>query len=120
MPMPTRAFSTYLSSLALVGASLGVPCLAQDRQNIREWEAVAAAKIRPDDAAQIAQRVIPKGTLLDVDVETIKGEVIYAVELEKDGRVQTVLIDLNTGEVLAEMSDSDGDMDRDEDDDDDE
>ena len=117
--MPSHACSAFLSSLALVGACLGVPCFAQDRQNIREWEAVAAAKIRPDDAAQIAQRVIPRGRLLDVDVETIKGEVIYAVELENDGRVQTVLIDLNTGEVLAEMSDDDRDVDGDEDDDDD-
>jgi uncharacterized membrane protein YkoI len=114
------AYPRTLAALcAVIALFTEVPAYAFDRQNVKEWEAIASAKIKPDDAARIAQRVIPDGKLVDVDVETIKGVVTYAIEIEKDGRLRTVLVDLQTGEVLTEVREDDGDVDGDEDDDDD-
>ena len=96
-----RARLTALTVLmTLTGVSAGTTAYAEDRKDARQREAVAAAKIKPDDAAEIARRVVPDGKVVDVDVETIKGTVTYAVEIEKEGRVRSVLVDLQSGDIL--------------------
>jgi hypothetical protein len=116
-----RTGGTFLAALLVLG--LGVSqAPAEDREDARQREAVERAKVKPNDAADIARRVVPDGRVLEVDVETIRGTVTYAVEIEKDRDIRTVLVDLERGEVLSVRSkneDKEDDDDNDDDDDDD-
>ncbi len=107
--------------IAITGLTVENAARAEDRKDRIQREAVERAKVRPDDAADIARRVVPDGKVVDVDVETIRGTVTYAVEVEKDGRVRTVLVDLQSGDVLSVQPkrENSGDDDDDDDDDDD-
>jgi uncharacterized membrane protein YkoI len=115
-----RTGGTFLAALLVLG--LGVSqAPAEDREDARQREAVERAKVKPNDAADIARKVVPDGRVLEVDVETIRGTVTYAVEIEKDRDIRTVLVDLERGEVLSVRSkneDEEGDDDDDDDDDD--
>ena len=87
-------FSRLIALAALIaftGLTIENAARAEDRKDRIQREAVERAKVRPDGAADIARRVVPDGKVIDVDVETIRGTVTYAVEIEKDGRVSTVL-----------------------------
>jgi uncharacterized membrane protein YkoI len=108
----------FTALTALLSIVAGTAAYAEDRKDARQREAVDAAKVKPNDAAEIARRVVPDGKVVDVDVETIKGTVIYAVEIEKDGRVRSVLVDLSSGDVLRVQPKSEDDDDDSDDDDD--
>jgi uncharacterized membrane protein YkoI len=110
------ALMTVLFALVIVA-----PAAMAGRDDARQREAVSRARVKPDDAAEIARREFPGGHVRDVDVETIRGTVTYAVEVETEGRIRTVLVDLESGDVMRVPSDRDdeGDDDHDDDDDDD-
>jgi uncharacterized membrane protein YkoI len=111
---------TALAALiTFTGVAVGTVAYAEDREDRRQREAVERAKITRSDAAEIARKEFPNGRVLDVDVETIRGSVTYAVEVEADRRIRTVLVDLESGNVLSVQSDRDDDNDDDDDDDED-
>src|SRR5687768_7064976 len=102
----------------LFGLLIGAPTAMADREDARQREAVSRARVTPNDAAEIARREFPGAQVRDVDVETIRGTVTYAVEVETEGRIRTVLVDLDSGDVMRVPSDRDEDDDDDDDDDD--
>jgi uncharacterized membrane protein YkoI len=102
----------------LLGLLIGAPTAMADREDARQREAVNRARVKPNDAAEIARREFPGAQVRDVDVETIRGTVTYAVEVETEGRIRTVLVDLDSGDVMRVPSDRDEDDDDDDDDDD--
>jgi hypothetical protein len=104
------ALVTFVASTSLVSA--------EDRKDARQREAVEQAKVKMEDAVAVAQRVFPDGRVVDRDVETVKGRVVYAIEIEKDG-MKTVLVDLQSGDVVnvGPKREKRGDDDDDDDDD---
>jgi uncharacterized membrane protein YkoI len=87
-----------------------------DKKDAAQREAVRQAKVSLSDAIAIAQRQIPGGQVVETDVETVKGVVQYAIKIDKDG-LQTVFVDLQTGNVIGTVSKKDDDGDDDDDDD---
>ena len=69
------------------------------------------AKISLNDAIAIAQKAVPDGKVVDTDVETVKGVVQYAIDIDKDG-VKTVFVDLQTGNVIRTVPKKDDTMKR--------
>jgi uncharacterized membrane protein YkoI len=114
----SKIAGTFLAALLVVGLGIS-QASAEDREDRRQREAVERARVQPNDAAEIARKEFPNGRVLDVDVETIRGTVTYAVEVETDRRIRTVLVDLESGNVLSVRSNREDDDDDDEDDDDD-
>ena len=85
--------------LAIAGV-IGMTGLAPaDQKDAAQNEAVKQAKVSLNDAIAIAQKQIPGGKVVDTDVETVKGVVQYAIEIDKDG-VKVVFVDLQTGNVI--------------------
>jgi uncharacterized membrane protein YkoI len=87
-------------AILVVAAVIAMTGFASADQKDREQrDAVKRAKVSLTDAIAIAQKLIPDGKVVDTDIETIKGVVQYAIEIDKDG-VKTVFVDLQTGNVL--------------------
>jgi uncharacterized membrane protein YkoI len=105
---------TALAALVtFTGVAVGTVASAEDRGDRRQREAVERARVKPNDAAEIARKEVPDARVLDVGVETIRGTVTYAVEVETDRRIRTVLVDLESGKVLDVHSKRDDDDDDD-------
>jgi uncharacterized membrane protein YkoI len=61
------------------------------------------AKIGEAEAAAVAQRRIPKGTIQAVELEREKGKLIYSYELKTEGKsgIDEVNVDAVTGKVVG-------------------
>src|ERR687893_754259 len=69
-------------------------------EDAQEAAAQGAAKLSMGEAVVLAEREVPGGRVIDAEVDTENGIVSYVIDIEKDG-VQTVMIDVATGEVLS-------------------
>jgi uncharacterized membrane protein YkoI len=107
------ARKTAILAIALFLATTGFA--SADEKDAAQSEAVKRAKVSLNDAVAIAQKQVPDGRVLDTDVETVKGVVQYAIEIEKDG-IKVVFVDLQSGNVIRmvpkrETEDDDDDED---------
>lgn len=99
--------------LAAVVAFGGVSGLAyaneksEGHESAQELAALQSAKISLTDAIATAQKEVADGKVVDAGVENENGTISYAVEIEKNGTVQKVQIDLATGKVLKVAADTD-------------
>jgi uncharacterized membrane protein YkoI len=110
---------SLLAALLALGLSAS-QASAEDADDRRQRDAIERARVSPKEAAEIALKEIPDGRIVDVDIETVRGTVIYAIEIEKERRLTTVFVDPESGNVLRVKSERDDDNDDDDDDDDDE
>ena len=107
----------WKAAILAIAALIGSAGLASaDKKDAAQREAVRQAKVSLADAIAIAQKTIPDGKVVDTDVETVKGVVQYAIDIDKDG-VKTVFVDIQTGNVIRTVSKKDDDDDDDDDDD---
>jgi uncharacterized membrane protein YkoI len=69
-------------------------------EDAKEAAAQGAAKLTMGEAVVLAEKEVPGGRVIDAEVDTENGIVSYVIDIEKDG-VQTVMIDVATGEVIS-------------------
>jgi uncharacterized membrane protein YkoI len=103
------AFAVFLGTTGFASA---------DRKDAAEREALRQAKFSLNEAIAIAQRAVPGGTVIDTDLETTRGVVQYAIEIDHTDGVKKVFVDLQTGDVIRTVSKKQEDDEDDEDDDD--
>ncbi len=70
----------------------------------------SGAKISEEEAKEIAVKETG-GTVTDVDTDRVKGKAAWEIEIQKDGKEADVLIDMETGAVLAVEWEDDDDAD---------
>ncbi|GIX15287.1 MAG: hypothetical protein KatS3mg118_3246 [Paracoccaceae bacterium] len=108
--------ATVLGTMALSGAGLAVAAGTggKDKEDLMEAQALQAARVQLADAGRIALQAVP-GTLSEVGFEVEKGKAVWeASVIARDGTETEVLIDADTGKVIAKkMADEDEDGDHD-------
>jgi uncharacterized membrane protein YkoI len=104
------AFAVFLGATGFASA---------DKKDAAEREALRQAKISLNEAIAIAQKAVPGGTVIDTDLETTRGVVQYAIEIDDRDGIKKVFIDLQTGDVTRTVSKKQDDDDDDDEDSDD-
>ena len=127
--MSSKIIIAASAALGIIGA-VGLAYADNDSddaaEDAREAAAQSAASLSIGEAILLAEKEIPGGRVIGSEIDTENGVVSYVIDVEKDG-MQTVMIDVATGEVISvggpeaddfEASD-DGDEGNDDQDDDD-
>ena len=95
--------AAFVAVMGLAGAA-GLAYAESDeddaREDAREAAAQGAAKLGLGEAITLAEKEIPGGRVVGSEIDTENGIVSYVIDIEKDG-MQTVMIDVQTGEVLS-------------------
>ena len=95
--------AAFVASIAFAGAA-GLAYAESDeddaQEDAREAAAQGAAKLGLGEAITLAEKEIPGGRVVGSEIDTENGIVSYVIDIEKDG-MQTVMIDVQTGEVLS-------------------
>lgn len=110
--------ATVLGTMAISGAGLAVAAGTggKDNSDMMEAQALQAAKVQLTDASRIALQTVP-GTLSEVEFELEKGKAVWeASVIAADGTETDLLIDAETGQVLASQLAADDHDDEDDDD----
>ena len=131
--MPSKIIIAGWAALGIIGA-VGLAYADNDSddaaEDAREAAAQSAASLSIGEAILLAEKEIPGGRVIGSEIDTENGVVSYVIDVEKDG-MQTVMIDVATGEVISVgapeaddfdpvgVDDDDDDEDVDEDDEDD-
>ncbi|TYO84717.1 PepSY domain-containing protein [Oceanicella actignis] len=111
--------AAVLGAVAVSGAGLAIAAGAgeRDKEDLMEAQALQAAKVQLADAGRIALQSAP-GVLSEVGFEVEKGKAVWeASVIAKDGSETELMIDADTGKVLAkkmaaeDREDEDGDQD---------
>lgn len=110
--MTRRLRTALIAALALgaVGATAfgATSVVAQSRADARSQ---AAVTLTPEQARAAALRAHPGATAAPADesieLETEDGRTVYEVEITLDGREMDVMVDAETGDVLASEADDD-------------
>ena len=117
------AASVALGITGVVGLAYADNDSEDAAEDAREAAAQSAATTRIGDAIALAEKEIPGGRVIGSEIDTENGIVSYVIDVEKDG-MQSVVIDVATGEVIsvaaAEADDFEASNDDDDDDDEDE
>ena len=125
--MSSKIIIAACAALGIVGA-VGLAYADNDTEDAaedaREAAAQSTATLSIGEAIALAEKEIPGGRVIGSEIDTENGVVSYVIDVEKDG-MQTVMIDVATGEVISagasEADDFDTpNLDDDDDDDDDE
>ena len=108
-------------AIGITGA-VGIAYAETDRddaaEDAREAAAQSAAALSLGEAIALAEKEFPGGRVIGSEIDTEDGIVSYVIDIEKDG-MQTVMIDVATGEVIGAAAREADDFDADDDDDDD-
>ena len=95
--------AAFVALIGLAGAA-GLAYAESDeddaQEDAREVAAQSAAKLGLGEAITLAEKEIPGGRVVGSEIDTENGIVSYVIDIEKDG-MQTVMIDVQTGEVLS-------------------
>ena len=95
--------AAFVALFGLAGAA-GLAYAESDeddaQEDAREAAAQDAAKLGLGEAITLAEKEIPGGRVIGSEIDTENGIVSYVIDIEKDG-MQTVMIDVQTGEVLS-------------------
>lgn len=111
--------ATVLGTMAISGAGLAAAAGTggKDDEDMMEAQALQTAKVQLTDASRIALQAVP-GTLSEVGFGLEKGEAVWeASVIGGDGTETDVMIDADTGKVIASKTavedheDEDGDHD---------
>ena len=97
---------TIAAFVALIGfaGAAGLAYAESDeddaQEDAREAAAQSTAKLGLGEAITLAEKEIPGGRVVGSEIDTENGIVSYVIDIEKDG-MQTVMIDVRTGEVVS-------------------
>lgn len=111
-----RMVLAAVAALGLAGGAALVSAHQVEDEDAQERAALQAAKITLSEAIAAAEKEVPGGKVIEAEVDVENGVAGYFIEIEKDG-VQTVLVDMQTGQAskIAEADDDDDDEDEDDD-----
>ncbi len=106
--------AAFVALFGLAGAA-GLAYAESDeddaQEDAREAAAQDAAKLGLGEAITLAEKEVPGGRVVGSEIDTENGIVSYVIDIEKDG-MQTVMIDVRTGEVLSVAAIEADDLDR--------
>ena len=101
--MSSKIIIAGCAALGIIGA-VGLASADNDSEDAaedaREAAAQSAASLSIGEAIALAEREVPGGRVIGSEVDTENGVVSYVIDVEKDG-MQTVMIDVATGEVIS-------------------
>jgi uncharacterized membrane protein YkoI len=108
LAMTTKAIllAAFAALIPLGGAAQVSAHEVQDNEDAQERAALQNAKITLSEAIAAAEKEIPGGKVIDAEVDIVNGAASYVVEIDKDG-LQTVRVDLETGEALKVATEAD-------------
>ena len=112
------AASVALGIAGAVGLAYADSDSEDAAEDAREAAAQTAATMSIGDAIALAEKEVPGGRVIGSEIDTENGIVSYVIDVEKDG-MQTVMIDVATGEVISVAAPEADDLDASDDDDDD-
>jgi uncharacterized membrane protein YkoI len=102
--MPSTKIVIITLAITLTGSVVAGRASAEEasdaQEDAREAAMQAEGKLSLEEAVGLAEKQIPGGKVVEAGVDTENGIVSYVVDIEKDG-LQTVMIDVRTGEVLS-------------------
>ena len=87
-----------MATVIALGATAGLASAATN-DNAQERAALSTAKISLGQAVAAAEQKVG-GKAIDAGLNNENGAMTYGVEVIKGNTVQTVLIDMNTGQVV--------------------
>jgi hypothetical protein len=99
-----RIVPAALAALILLGG--GGLVSAHDSEDAQERTALQSAKVTLNDAIAAAEKEVPSGKVVDAEVDFENGVTSYFIEIDKDG-VQTVRVDMETGQALKVATEAD-------------
>ena len=71
-----------------------------DADDLAEYKTMQQAKVSLNQAIQIATQKYP-GKLLEAEFDMEKGQAVYKIKIAQGTQVQKVVIDANTGKIIA-------------------
>lgn len=111
---PKSTISLVVAAVVALGGIAGLAYAkegGEDHESRKELAALQSAKISLTDAIATAQKEVADGKVIDAGLENENGTMSYAVEIEKNGTVQKVQVDLQTGKVLKVAANKDDEED---------
>jgi len=71
-----------------------------DADDLAEYKTMQQAKVSLNQALQIATQKYP-GKLLEAEFDVEKGQAVYEIKIAQGTQIQKVVIDANTGKIIA-------------------
>jgi uncharacterized membrane protein YkoI len=101
----TKALPAALAAVVILGAVPAV-AVANEHQDQAEISALQGAKVGLIDAIRTAEQQI-SGKAIDAGMDNHDGQLRYEVKVLKDGAVQDVMVDAQSGQVVAAKANED-------------
>jgi uncharacterized membrane protein YkoI len=90
-----------LVGLLTIGTTIGI--LARDESILTTYRGLNA-EITKEEAKQIALGLVEDGTVVDIELDTEDGRLVYEVEVTSNGMLYEKEIDANTGDVYTDVN----------------
>ena len=97
--LSTKTMPAALAALVILGAAPAVAA-AHEHEDQAELAALQNAKVSLTDAIRTAEQQV-SGKALDAGLENHDGKLRYEVKVLKDGAVQKVMVDAQSGQIVT-------------------